>query len=49
MITEWWAKLCTGYLEFLIFFELTASSEEKALIKKWLLGKTKSLIKKCLY
>jgi hypothetical protein len=41
MITEWWAKLCTGYLEFPNIFELTASSEEKALIKKWLLGKDK--------
>jgi hypothetical protein len=42
MITEWWAKLCTGYLEFPNVFEVAASNEEKALIKKWLVGGNKS-------
>jgi hypothetical protein len=42
MITEWWAKLCTGYLEFPNVFEVAASNEEKALIKQWLVGGNKS-------
>src|ERR1035437_2550736 len=41
LMVEWWAKLSTGYLEFPNVFEVTASSKEKALIERWLVGKNK--------
>jgi|GEM_PF-4319988 len=36
-LNEWWAELCTGYLQFPSVFQSQASSEEKQLIRRWLL------------
>ena len=36
VLNEWWAELCTGYLEFPNVFAMTASDREKNLIERWL-------------